>query len=175
MQKSSAHNVAEIYTLTDTSRRINSMSLVHEMLYNDDKTEGVQFKNYIQELTNSINELINTETIPVKFNLNIADAIITASDAIALGMITSELVSNSIKYAFVNQPTPVISIVLEKQHNFYTYTVADNGIGLNNDISTKNKLGMRLIDIFSRQLKGKYQFENNNGFTYILTFDLQHA
>jgi two-component sensor histidine kinase len=91
-----------------------------------------------------------------------------------LGMITSEFISNSIKYAFTKDKNPNIKIDLRllNNSNEYQYTLADNGIGYTFETTNKSKLGMRLIDIFSRQLKGTYTFENNQGLNYHLTFKI---
>lgn len=174
MQKNSLENPTEVYTLNDTSRRINSMSLVHEMLYNHDNIEGVDLEKYIQELVFSINAMVNTKTIPINFNVSIKDVIVSPNHATALGMITSELISNSIKYAFEKEKNPTITISLIKlnENREFQYSIKDNGIGWDKKGEQKNKLGMRLIDIFSRQLKGNFYFDNNNGFTYTIKFKL---
>jgi two-component system, sensor histidine kinase PdtaS len=174
MQKNSSENETEIGTLLDTARRINSMSIMHEMLYNHDKMEGVQLQNYINELVSSIDEMSNTQAIPIQFTVNVPMVMVTPTQAIALGMITSEFISNSIKYAFTKDKNPNIKIDLRllNNSNEYQYTLADNGIGYTFETTNKSKLGMRLIDIFSRQLKGTYTFENNQGLNYHLTFKI---
>jgi two-component system, sensor histidine kinase PdtaS len=174
MQKNSSENETEIETLIDTARRISSMSIMHEMLYNQDKMEGVQLQNYINELVNSIDEMINTDVIPIQFKVNVPMVMVTPTQAIALGMITSEFISNSIKYAFVKEKRPSIQMDLKliNNSNEYQYTLADNGIGYKLESAKKHKLGMRLIDIFSRQLKGTYAFENKQGLYYHITFKI---
>lgn len=170
MQINASNNNDEIYTLNDASRRIRAMALVHEMLYNQDEIKGVNIKQYIQELVNSINELVNSKNLEIKFNINCNELLLDTSKAIAIGMITSELISNSIKYAFLNTQNPQIDIVLSENNNVITFFVKDNGIGYSGTNTETNKLGMRLIDIFSRQLKGNFKFENNNGLKYNLEF-----
>lgn len=172
MQKNASENKTEIHSLTDAARRISSMSIVHEMLYNKDKIEGVQLKNYLEELVSYINEMINAEALPIQFKLSIQNVIITPTQAIAIGMITSELISNAIKYAFENEDKPCITLDFAKQPNGECkYSVNDNGKGYAVNLNN-NKLGMRLIDIFSRQLKGNYTFENKQGLTYTIIFKL---
>ena len=88
-------------------------------------------------------------------------------------MITSELVSNSIKYAFKNTSQPCVTIQLKRAGNTgkMEYSVCDNGCGLIQTDDTREKLGMRLVGIFSRQLKGEYKFENQNGLKYSVKFN----
>ena len=175
MQINASSNEKEIYSLNDASRRIRAMALVHEMLYNQDDISGVNIKQYLQELIQSINELVNTTNIPIKFNVKSEELLFDTTKAIALGMITSELISNSIKYAFKDTNQPIIDIELEKNSSLSTYifSVKDNGSGMVEFEDGRNKLGMRLISIFSRQLKGNYNFESKNGVKYSIEFYLK--
>ncbi len=161
-------------TLKDTSRRIKTMALVHEMLYNKDTIGTISIKKYLEELVQSLQELVSSNTKPIKFDLEIKDIVFDVTKCIALGMITSELVSNSIKYAFENAQYPSITISLkqadDEDNSDIQFCVKDNGTGFT-DIDKKPKnLGMRLISIFSRELEGDFKFENQNGLKYTLIF-----
>ena len=127
----------------------------------------------MQKLISSIDELVNTQKIPIEFELNVYEINASPSQAIALGMINSELISNAIKYAFVHEKKPKIKVELQRiKENVFVYSVSDNGTGYDFSTAENNKLGMRLISIFSRQLKGKYEFKNENGLVYTLQFEL---
>lgn len=175
MQINSSKTSTEIDSLNDASRRIRSMALVHEMLYNQDNLEGIEIKKYLNELISSINDLVNSKKIPISFMINCDELMFETPKAIALGMITSELVSNSIKYAFSEVSSPRIDINLQKNDNgTILFTVKDNGKGLTMDSSVlPEKLGMRLISIFSRQIKGEYSFKNNIGLEFTLLFKIE--
>ncbi|MGZ4097576.1 MAG: tetratricopeptide repeat-containing sensor histidine kinase [Bacteroidia bacterium] len=173
MQINSSKTSLEVDSLSDASRRIRSMALVHEMLYNQDDLSGIEIKKYLTELISSINDIVNSKKIPIRFNLDCEVMMFESSKAIALGMITSELVSNSIKYAFSETTEPRIDISLHKMDSLgnISFTVRDNGKGLKAESQeVPEKLGMRLINIFSRQMKGEYTFNNNNGLVYTLVF-----
>lgn len=172
MQINTSQSDSEVYSLNDASRRIRAMALVHEMLYNQSEMNGIQIKLYLTELISTINDLINTKKIPIEFIAEIDDLNFSVNPAIALGMITSELIANSIKYAFAGTAHPQIrvSLVLDGAENKVLFRVQDNGKGLPVNFKDDKKLGMRLIDIFSRQIKGEYKFENDNGLKYVLVF-----
>lgn len=174
MQMNASSDSAEIYSLNDASRRIKAMALVHEMLYQYGETLGVSIKQYLEELIASLNDIVNSRSIPVKFNTSIKDQNFGITSSIALGIITSELISNSIKYAFDQTKHPQIDIVLEQTENgLMRFMVKDNGKGLIDIKNDEQKLGMRLIDIFSRQLKGTYQFINDRGCVYEINFKIK--
>lgn len=163
----------ESSALTESARRIKSMALVHEMLYSQNNENTLNIKEYITELTQTTSDLVGLPATPINFNLDITDVLFNTAEATALGMITSELISNSIKHAFKNIPQPEISIELKSNNQKkYTFVYKDNGIGLSPNTDNKGKLGMRLVDIFSRQLKGKFELSTGRNFCYTLEFVL---
>ncbi len=174
MQINASLNKDEVYSLNDASRRIRAMSLVHEMLYNHAEINGVFIKQYLNELLELIIELVNLDSIPIEFDLQVDEMIFDTSKSIALGMITSELVSNAIKYAFLNHKNPKISISLIhlSGQNQIQFILKDNGPGFIETNDKRKKMGMRLISIFSRQLKGDFKFESEMGLKYTLVFKL---
>lgn len=170
MQINSIDNSNETQSLNDASRRIKAMALVHEMLYNQNEVQGVNIKQYLIELVDSINELVNSTSIPIKFNVNVDTIYFDVQKTVAVGMITSELISNSIKYAFTKTVNPAITVLLTHDASKAVYSIHDNGGGYLETNEERKKLGMRLVNIFSRQLKGEYTFENLNGYKYTITF-----
>ena len=91
---------------------------------------------------------------------------------IPLGLILNELISNSFKHAFSNNEHPCITIELKKtiqgKHEFI-YT--DNGIGIEMETAIRKKsMGMMLLELLGEQLEGKYSFESENGFRYVIEF-----
>jgi two-component sensor histidine kinase len=173
MQINSSKTGPEVESLNDTSRRIRSMALVHEMLYNQNNMDGIEIKKYLEELVSSINDIVNSQKIPIRFVIDCDEFIFETPNAIALGMITSELVSNSIKYAFMEIKNPTITIELKKMSDDdrIRFILKDNGKGLSETVKDMHgKLGMRLINIFSRQIKGEYSFKNDSGLMYTLVF-----
>ena len=173
MQKNSSSDDKEITSLNDASRRIRAMALVHEMLYNHKELNGISIKKYLEELVLLLDQLVNTEEIPIDFKISIEDDKFNVSDSIALGMITSELVSNSIKHAFYGVEHPEINIRLKKVNDLILFQMKDNGVGQEDVSKERTSLGLRLIDIFSRQLKGKYSIQTNNGYDYKLQFAIK--
>lgn len=168
MQINSIKDESNQKILKETSRRINAMSLVHEMLYNKEKLEYVSLKEYISELVAKLKELVYDTDEPIDFKLNIEDVKFNINNCVAIGMITSEIISNAIKYAFSNIKNPTITITLKhhKTDKNIVYSIQDNGVGL---VASENKagLGLRLIDIFSRQMEADYTTINDNGLKYI--------
>jgi two-component sensor histidine kinase len=171
MQVKSTQNAEEIEPLTEASRRISSMALVHEMLYNQADQKGISTKYYLEELIENLYSVVKSENQKIEFEMEIEDVLLNISDTISIGMITSELISNSMKHAFQNALNPTVFLSL-KQNTDGTicYSIRDNGKGFDEKEVRENKLGLRLVDIFSRQLKGSYSIIGNAGFRYEMTF-----
>jgi two-component sensor histidine kinase len=159
--------------LMDINRRINAMTLVHEMLYNKDSLETISVKEYIHELTGKLSGMVNSETAPVKFDIHVEDVYFNINNCLAVGMITTELASNSLKHAFLKTADPRIGIHLTMNTATRTivYTFEDNGPGINEN--HVRGLGMRLIDIFARQLRGTYSLSNQHGLLFTFEFSLR--
>ncbi len=170
MQINSIKDESNQVVLKETSRRISAMSLVHEMLYNKEKSATISAKDYLGELVSKLNELVYDNRTPITFHLSIEDVKFDINNCVAIGMITSEIISNAIKYAFVDSLNPAISLSLnfDSAQKNIVFSIQDNGIGLISNSNTSG-LGLRLIDIFSRQLEAEYDSKNDYGLKYTFT------
>ncbi|OMP79646.1 histidine kinase dimerization/phosphoacceptor domain -containing protein [[Flexibacter] sp. ATCC 35208] len=171
MQINAAKNENDQRVLMDINRRINAMTLVHEMMYNRDHLESISIKMYITELVEKLQHLIDDQRHPIQFEMSIDNVNLDVNSCLALGMITTELLSNSIKHAFYQTDKPLITLHLVRKATVgkIVYSIKDNGTGF--DENKKNEgLGMRLVDIFSRQLRGKYSIRNEGGCVFEFTF-----
>ncbi len=172
MQLKKDYSAQTIQALGNTSSRIKAMSLVHEMLYYKKDLQLLSTKKYINELINSLKLMAGETDRLIKFTIDIIDINITSRTGISIGMIISELVINSLKYAFEKNENPEIIVVLSKENETgnIILQIGDNGQGIKGDYESKKGLGSRLVDIFSRQLKGKYTIQSDNQFVYTLIF-----
>lgn len=160
--------------LAEIQRRISSMSLVHEMLYVSDNLSQIAARDYLIPLVESINKMVNKEQLPISVKTRVCMLNMSVSDCTSLGMITSEAISNSIKYAFDSTENPKIIVDLfhNKEHSMLTLRIRDNGVGIDNQYLDGNSqsFGLRLIKIFTAQLKGTCEIFNNSGTEILITF-----
>ncbi|MCV2485126.1 ATP-binding protein [Flavobacterium sp. SH_e] len=156
----------------DSLRRMQAVSMIHQKLYHDDNISAIAMPQYIDELVHYLHESFDSEN-QIVFKKNIEAINLHVSQAIPLGLIITESVVNAIKYAFLEKQNGVIEISLyhEDKENI-VLKIADNGIGLP-DFTNKtdtNSLGLNLIKGLSKQLKGSFSIENNNGVNIIIKF-----
>ena len=142
----------------ETQARINSMALVHKMLYKTKELSKLDLKDYLEELTKTITADYKTEH--VRINLDLDSAQVSLDIATPCGLIINELLSNSMKHAFPNNRGGEVSLSLRAKGNEIELTYSDNGIGFPEgfQIERSSSLGMRLVNQLARkQLLGSLE------------------
>jgi two-component sensor histidine kinase len=107
----------------------------------------------------------------IRFELNIEPLKMDVSQAVPLGLILNESITNALKYAFPDSRSGMISISLSNtSENYYLLSVSDNGIGIPVNFKKTGSLGMSLMKGLSEDLDGNLSIENNNGTTIKVSF-----
>ena len=133
------------------------MSLIHQNLYQSQLINNVNIENYIKDLVQYLSEIFRNNSRDISVSVAAADIEFDIDTAIPLGLIVNELVSNAYKYAFDKQEEGSIRITIRHISGIeYQLEVADNGKGLpdNFDIKNNTSLGLKLVSILTRQLRG---------------------
>lgn len=157
-------NDMALSAIKNSQHRIHSMSLIHQKLYNSENISTINMPNYIKELVEYLRESFSLGQ-RIRFELKIDQLELDVAQAVPLGLILNEAITNSIKYAFPEERTGMIYVTLETiSENNYILTIADNGIGFDANLTQKpNSFGMMLIKGLSDDLAAKLNIENNNG------------
>jgi two-component sensor histidine kinase len=116
---------------------------------------------------------VDTDLIQV--NINIKDELLDMKSVIQCGLIISELVSNSLKFAFPGGRKGEIRIELfAVNKGDYVLVVMDNGIGLPQKIDIKNvdSMGFQIIKDLVSQLQGKIEVDRQRGTKFKIFFSL---
>lgn len=148
--------------------RVKSMALIHQNLYQNTDLRGVDIGDYLRNLGA---ELINTFGMNEKidFSVDTANLKMDIDTLIPLGLILNELLTNSLKYAFVELDKGLLSIRLSEKDNQLNVLVSDNGVGFNEEkIKLSNSFGWKLIHSLSRKLKAEIRIESNQGTQVLL-------
>jgi len=159
--------------LQESQNRIHSMALIHENLYNNKSLADIKFSSYIKSLTGNIARTYTSQNANVNFDYHIDDAYLPMDIAIPCGLIINELISNSLKYAFVDKENGTISISFKHiKGDEFELTVSDDGIGISDEIDiTKTKsLGMKILHKLVQQIEGELQSDFSNGTKFTIIF-----
>ena len=158
--------------LRESRNRINSMALVHEMLYKSNDLSKIGLKEYIESLSVSIYQSYVMPQSDIEINYTIENNIYFDIDKmIPMGLILNEIISNSLKHAFPARKG-IINIGLKSEKNKYVLEVNDNGIGFKKDfnVETDSHLGIQLIYMLTEQLGGDIKLDRKDGVSYSMIF-----
>jgi len=158
--------------IRNSQRRMYAMSLIHQKLYQSDNLTSINMKTYIDELVHYLKESYRTDKI--KFNVFSESIELDLAQAIPLGLIINEAVTNSIKYAFPDKASGEIDIKFKSRAiNSFILVVADNGIGMldKTEKDQTNTLGLNLIKGLSSQINGKLEIRGNSGLSLTIVFE----
>lgn len=172
LQSDNTANEKILTLLRESRNRINSMALVHEMLYKSNDLSKIGLKEYIESLSVSIYQSYVMPQSEIEMEYDIENEIYFDIDKmIPLGLILNEIISNSLKHAFPTKKGK-ISISLQPKKNKYVLVVKDNGVGFKNtfNIDTDSHLGIQLIYMLSQQLGGLVKVERTDGVGYSIVF-----
>lgn len=162
--------------LLESKHRVESMALVHRMLYQSKNLSNIPFREYASELISAIIDNSNlTKQKEISFQVKSEKIQFGIDTAIPLGLIINELVSNSCKYAFCNKSSGKISLDVTNSDQGYSLMFKDNGTGLPVGFNLKdlNSLGLELVDALTAQLDGKLSYGNNKGAFFKIEFKEQ--
>jgi two-component sensor histidine kinase len=160
--------------IKSSQNRVISMAMVHEMLYMRDDLSKIEYKSYVQELSEFLIRSIKGAENKVKLNIDIPDIKLGIDTAIPLGLLINEAITNALKYGITDENEGEISIAIrqEKNHDYVLY-IGDDGVGFPDSIDhkTTKSLGLKLIHNLARQLRGTISKDAaKKGTNYIVKF-----
>ncbi|MGA9382063.1 MAG: PAS domain S-box protein, partial [Phormidium sp.] len=129
LQSSYIKDEEALALFTESYNRVRSMALIHEKLYQSKGLARIDAVDYILDLTDNLFRSYNVATSSVKLNLQVEHIELDIDTAIPCGLIINELVSNSLKYAFIPKEKGELFIKFSQQEerNEITLVISDNG------------------------------------------------
>ncbi|MEE8392665.1 MAG: histidine kinase dimerization/phosphoacceptor domain -containing protein [Anaerolineae bacterium] len=173
LQARSVKDESTLKVLQESQNRVRSMALIHERLYRSHDLARVDFGVYIRDLAAQLVRSYRSYSGPVNLTVDADDVFLDIDTAIPCGLITNELISNSLKYAFPNGREGEIRIKIHSDHDDQlTMIVSDNGIGLPEGLDFRNteSLGMQLVNALVDQMEGSVELRSNGGTEFKITF-----
>jgi two-component sensor histidine kinase len=175
LQELQARNLTSEEALTavhDSNNRLYAMSLIHQKLYQQDEPGQINMRQYIGDMVRHLTEAFaSANAVKVETDLR-ADVELNVTQAIPVGLILNEAITNTFKYAFVGRPVngiaplPLLRISLFEvgQDRELELAIKDNGRGYTapRDKSTRKSLGFSLMEALTGELDGELQMLNDN-------------
>ena len=157
--------------LKESQNRVKSMAMIHDKLYMSEDLTRINFVDYIKSLVSNLFYSYNVEDT-IQPILKIDKVSLNMETAVPCGLIISELVSNSLKYAFPHGGVGKIFVSLRSMDEYYELIISDNGIGLPEEFDMENikTLGLMLVYSLTEQIDGKISINTDNGTRYRIIF-----
>ncbi len=158
----------------ESQKRIVTMALVHEDLYQSAKLSEINMGSYIPTLVARHRELFQDQK-NLQFEIDIDNVFLDITKAVPVGLIVNELLTNTYSHAFGQGDHGAVHICLvAESDSIYKMHFEDNGRGFPEgfNFESTSSLGLNLIRILSQQIDGKYQFSNQQGASFVLEFPL---
>ncbi|MEP6748859.1 MAG: histidine kinase dimerization/phosphoacceptor domain -containing protein [Bacteroidota bacterium] len=154
-----------LMAIQESRHRMQIISLLHQKLYQVETSSLIDMQVYIREVISYLKESFRGIN-HLYFEQQIDFIILEISQAVPVGLILNEAITNCIKYAFPNNVNGNITVSFTKvEEEHLLLTIADNGVGIEKavDPSQRNSLGMQLMQTLSEQLDGNIKIENMEG------------
>lgn len=173
LQSGKTHNPEILNSLKEAQDRINSMALLHQLLYRNNEVTRLMFNEYLSNLLRQISSSFSFTGKTITVEARLTDLELDLDTAIPLGLITNELMSNAYKHAFADTNTGEIKVELSKLFkNTYLLKVSDNGKGLPKDFDINNlhSLGLDIVSILTDQISAELKIYDDKGAHFEIHF-----
>ena len=167
LQADKVNNKCAYDAILDSQNRIKAMAIIHEALYSSGAGGVVDFQEYITKLVTHLSLTFGADKRGISFTIDLKNLLVPLDQAVPCGLVLNELVTNSLKHAFLEGGPGKIRIIGRRQENrCIEITVSDDGTGISTEIDWDNagSLGLSLVKGFvEKQLRGTLSVHNNQG------------
>jgi two-component sensor histidine kinase len=147
--------------LERVSHRIDALGQLYAKLSKSDAVEAVDSATYLHDLCRELVASTQRDGTSIELETDIESELLPTDQAIPMGLIVNELVTNALKYAFPNDTNGTVMVALKRASGELRLTVADNGQGVDARRADSG-LGGRLVDGFAAQLRGRIERQSSS-------------
>jgi len=172
LQADNCRNEEIVAALRASQHRVESMALIHQQLYSTEDLGRVDLAQHIKLLVTSLFHSYGVDPARVSWSVAMEHLELGLDQAIPIGLILGELISNVLKHGFPEQRTGSLLIEVARRFGQVELTVSDDGVGVPEEIdfSTPKSLGMQIVKILTRQLKGAFDIADRRRPTFKISF-----
>lgn len=158
--------------LQQSTTRIKSIALVHELLYQSSHLTSINIKEYLTKVIPTLEATYAPIGINIDLTIESDDHEININQAVPVGLLLNELITNSYQYAFNNRSRGTINISLYTIGDMLHMCYWDDGVGIPDftGIERATSLGFTLIKSQLDQLSAHYKFDTKSGFKLEFSF-----
>jgi two-component sensor histidine kinase len=182
LQAEAATDETAIAALQGSQHRVESIAMIHEQLYQSADLRQVHLAQQANLLVTNLFHAFGVDPARISGEVTVCPRpdggplVLGVDQAIPVGLILNELISNALKHAFPGGRSGFIRIEARIQaHNLngrVELAVIDDGVGVPEDLATRTSksLGLQIVEILVRQLKGTWELKREAGTIFRLSF-----
>jgi two-component sensor histidine kinase len=172
-QAASLEDEVALSAIQESQHRVQTMALIHQKLYQAEGVARIPMPTYIEEVVEYLRDSY-CPSQPIGFRLEVEPLELDVTQAVPLGLIINEAITNAFKYAFPGERPGTVCLSLQRlTETTCALNIADDGVGLpaGYDPSRSRSLGMTLMHGFSAQLGGELTITSREGLCISLVFE----
>ena len=160
--------------LREAQARIEAVAHVHRRLYTSGDMETVDMQAYLDGLVGELTKSLGSDAASPNITLQAEPMRVSTDQAVSLGVIVTELVTNAVKYAYAAGEAGEIRVSLAPDTSGRAIlTVEDDGPGLGDGKPKGTGLGGKIITAMASGLRSAVEFDGaHKGVRARLAFDL---
>lgn len=164
--------------LQASERRLDAMAVIHEQLYASADFREVRLEQQANLLMTNLFHAFGVGPsriigqVAVSARPEGGPLVLGVDQAIPAGLILNELISNSLKHAFPSDRSGSIRIEARSNDGKVELAVIDDGVGVPEDLAARKgkSLGLQIVEILARQLRGTWELKREAGTSFRLSF-----
>ena len=152
------------------ARRVMTLAQVYDHLLGAGLSRTIDFGGYLTSLCESFEALENVQHPGVALACHCQPVILDLDSVTALGLVISELISNSYVHAFPGGSGTIdVSLTMARSGDEAEIIFADNGAGFA-EIGDSKRHGLGLVRRLMEQVSGSAAVKSDHGTTWTLMF-----
>lgn len=160
--------------LREAQARIEAVAHVHRRLYTSGDMERVELDAYLEGLVEELAKSVGPDGSSPAITLNAQPIWVSTDQAVSLGVVVTELITNAVKYAYAPGQGGEIRVLLkaDAEARRAILTVEDDGPGLGEGTPKGTGLGGKIITAMASGLRSVVEFDPaHKGVRARLAFD----
>jgi len=177
LQAQATKDQAAAAVLRESQHRVEAMAMIHEQLYGAADLREVKLAPQARLLMGNLFNSFGVDPSRICGEV-VVDAgeddppVLGVDQAIPVLLILNELISNALKHGFPQERTGSIRVEAHSRDSRMELAVIDDGIGVPEDLGGRESktLGLQIVEILARQLRGTWELKRQGGTMFHLSF-----